>query len=100
MESLTDDATGCYVVTTESGTRYWLDLNRRQLQRVPSPAFPARLQLRRDGEHIDLVEVVRCLLGQPMVLLINLWVPGVWCTTRESTPVVRIDPVPEGLVRP
>ena len=99
MKSLTDEATGCYVVTTESGTRYWLDLTRRQLQRVPSPAFPGMLGLRRDGEDVDLIEVVRCVLGYPMVLLINLWVPGVWCTTRESTPVVRIDSVPQGLVR-
>lgn len=35
-----------------------------------------------------------------MVLLINLNVPGVWLTTRESTPVVRIEAVPKTLIRP
>lgn len=100
MDSLTDDASGCYVVTTESASRYWLDLDRRLLRRVSSPVFHALLHLRRDGADVDLVEVVDCRLGHPMVLLINLNVPGVWLTTRESTPVVRIDPVPLALARP
>ncbi|TFC16539.1 hypothetical protein [Cryobacterium glucosi] len=99
VDSLTDDATGCYVVTTQSASRYWLDLDRRLLRRVPSPSFPDRLQLRRDGEDIDLLEVVRCRVGRPLVLLINLNVPGVWLTTRESTPVTRIESVPKALVR-
>lgn len=100
MDSLTDDETGCYVVTTQSASRYWLDLDRRLLRRVTSPLSHRFLRLRQDGEDVDLVEVVQCHVGQPMVLLINLNVPGVWLTTRESTPVVRIDPVPETLVRP
>lgn len=100
MNTLMDDATGCFVVTTESASRYWLDLNRRQLRRVTSPASQAPLHLRGDGEYIDLIEIVDCRVGHPMVLLINLNVPGVWLTTRESTTVVRIDRIPELLVRP
>ena len=100
MDSLTDDATGCYVVTTASATRYWLDLDRRLLRRVTSPGVHAPLRLRQDGDDIDLLEVVQCHIGRPMVLLINLNVPGVWLTTRESTPVVRIDSVPKTLIRP
>ncbi|WP_104170015.1 hypothetical protein [Cryobacterium sp. M23] len=99
MDTLTDDATGCYVVTTASATRYWLDLDRRLLRRVTSPGVQSPHRLRQDGDDIDLLEVVQCHIGRPMVLLINLNVPGVWLTTRESTPVVRIDSVPKTLIR-
>jgi hypothetical protein len=99
MEVLMDTTTGCYVVTTESSSRYWIDLDRHLLRRVSS-TVPRRLRLRRDGEVIDLVEVVDCRLGKPMVLLIDLGLPGVWFTTRRSTAVVRIDEVPRMLVGP
>ncbi|ASD21705.1 hypothetical protein B7495_06030 [Cryobacterium sp. LW097] len=100
MDSLADDATGCYVVTTASGTRYWIDLERRLLRRVTSPVAQSSLRLRQDGADIDLLEIVHCHVGQPMVLMINLNVPGVWLTTRETTPVRRIDAVPRVMVRP
>jgi hypothetical protein len=100
MESLIDTTTGCYVVTTESSSRYWMDLDRRLLRRVSSASVHGRLRLRRDDEVIDLVEVVDCRLGKPMVLLIDLGVPGVWFTTRRSTAVVRIDEVPRMLMGP
>ena len=100
MDALTDDTIGCFVVTTESASRYWLDLDQRLLRRVTSPIFQSRLRLRRDGEDIDLVEVVDCRVGHPLILLINLNLPGVWLTKRESTNIVRIDPVPKTLVRP
>jgi hypothetical protein len=99
MDSLTDDATGCYVVTTTSGTRYWLDLDRRLSRRVVNPAALRPLRLRQDGADIDLLEIVKCRVGLPLILLINLNLPGVWLTTRESTPVNRIDHVPQALVR-
>lgn len=99
MNTLTDDATGCFVVTTQSASRYWLDLNRRLLRRVTSTQSQTTLHLRGDGEYIDLIEIVDCRLGHPMVLLINLNLPDVWLTTRESTIVVRIDRIPELLVR-
>ncbi|QYF74362.1 hypothetical protein [Cryobacterium sp. PAMC25264] len=100
MDSLADDASGCYVVTTVSGTRYWIDLERRLLRRVTSSVAQSSLRLRQDGADIDLLEIVRCHVGQPMVLMINLNVPGVWLTTRETTPVSRIDAVPRVMVRP
>jgi hypothetical protein len=99
MDSLTDDATGCYVVTTTTGTRYWLDLDRRLLCRVVNPIAPRPLHLRQDGADIELLELVDCHVGLPLIVLINLNVPGVWLTTRESTPVSRIDRVPQALVR-
>ena len=100
MDSLRDDEAGCYLVTTESSSRYWLDLDRRLLRRETSAAFAGTLRLRRDGEELDLVEVVDCRVGHPLILLINLNLPGVWLTTRESAPVVRIERLQKPLIRP
>lgn len=94
VDSLTDDATGCYLVVTQSGSQYWLDLGRRILRRMAGPVFHAERRLRRDGEDIVLLEVMRCELGQPMILLINLAAPGVYSTIRISTPVVSIETTP------
>ncbi|TFC16541.1 hypothetical protein [Cryobacterium glucosi] len=94
MDLLTDDATGQFVVATESGSRYVLDLDRRVLRRAPGPVFQELRRLRRDGESIDLIEIVECRIGHRMVLRIDLNAPGVLVTTRISTAVVRIDPLP------
>jgi hypothetical protein len=99
MNELLDDATGVYVVTTESDSKYWLDLDQRLVRRVTSLFSPETLQLREDGHLVDLLEIITCRLGQPILLMINLNVPNVWLTTRESTPVVRIDAVPARLAR-
>ncbi|GAB3129592.1 hypothetical protein [Glaciibacter psychrotolerans] len=95
--SVTDDEHGRYLVESETGSRYTLDLDKRIVRRLPTEL--SALRLRRDGDHVDLVEVVRCAVGQPMLLLVDLNVPGVWLTTRESTRVVRIDRLPEHSVR-
>ena len=95
IEFLTDDSTGCYVISTESDTRYWIHCQRRLVRRVPSPDNDSALRLRGDGENLILEEIVECRRGRPLLLLINLRLPGVFITTRESTPIIRIDPVPE-----
>jgi hypothetical protein len=100
MDSLRDDEADCYLVTTESSSRYWLDLDRRLLRRETSTSFAGTLRLRRDGEELDLVEVVDCRVGHPLIVLINLNLTGVWLTTRESTPVVRIERLQKPLIRP
>ncbi|WP_157509701.1 hypothetical protein [Leifsonia sp. Root4] len=93
--SLPDDATGRYVVTTVSGSRYRFDLDVREVRRDPGSPLAGAPALRRDGESVDLLEIVSCTLGEPLVVLINLAVPGVWLTTRESTAVASIERVPE-----
>lgn len=49
MDTLTDDATDCYVVTTASASRYWLDLDQKALRRVPSPAVQTPVRLRQEA---------------------------------------------------
>ena len=49
--------------------------------------------LRRDGDPIQLIQLVHYEVGDRMLLLANLSVPGVVCTTRISTTVLRIEGV-------
>ena len=50
--------------------------------------------LRRDGGRpIQLIRLVHCEVGNHMLLLVNLSAPGVVCTTRISTTVLRIEGV-------
>ena len=93
LKSLTDDEHGCYVVETASGSSYTVNFGTRNVRRVAGEAAGERL--RRDGDDVDLVEVVQCVLGRPLLLLLDLGVPGIWLTRRESTRVVGIDPVPQ-----
>ena len=95
LSALTDDDHGRFLVTTASGSRYWLDLDARFLRRVTGSVLPETLRLRRDGDDVDLLEIVTCSRGDPMVVLINLHVPGVWLTTRETTTVVCIERILE-----
>ncbi|PPL18637.1 hypothetical protein [Microterricola pindariensis] len=90
LSTLTDDMAGRYLVTTMSGSRYWLDLDGRSLCRIARTDDDETLTLRRDGEKVDLIDVERCEVSHPMLVLIDLHLENVWCTTRESTPVVSI----------
>lgn len=98
VKALTDATAGCYVVTTESGSCYLLDLDRRIVRRTPGSDSVGVLGLRRDLEEVVLVEIVSCELGVPMLLLIDLGLADVIVTSRASTPVIRIvsTTIPEG----
>ncbi|MDY7528151.1 MULTISPECIES: hypothetical protein [unclassified Cryobacterium] len=96
LTSLSDGSTGRYLVATASGSLYRLDLDRRVMSRVPEFGVESRLhRLRRDGEDVDLLELVQCEVGKRMILRINLAAPGVWMTTRASTEVKRIENLAE-----
>jgi hypothetical protein len=88
---LIDGMPGMFLVTTERGTRYWFDTTRGVVRRETNASNPARLDLRRDGESVDLVEIVTCTVGSPLVILINLEIDGIMLTSRESTPVTAIE---------
>jgi hypothetical protein len=91
MKELTDTMRGMFIVTTERGTRYTFDTTRRVVRRIIDTANSTRLELRRDGEIVDLVEIVTCTVGLPMFVLINLEIEGIILTARESTPVTSIE---------
>lgn len=85
---LIDDMPGRYVVSTEDGTEVHLDLDARTVRTYPGTA-PAAFR-RRNREAVELVLLATCRVGEPMVLLIDLDIAGIWFTRRTTEPVTRI----------
>lgn len=88
MDVLTDDMAGAFVVVTEDGCEFRVDLDERVVRttgRGGSSPFA-----RGEGEIVVLIELATCRVGEPMVLFIDLLVPGVWFTRRTTEPVERI----------
>lgn len=85
---LTDDMGGRHLVETEDGTHLHVDLDARTVKTFATTAeTPFR---RRNAEAVDLVLLATCRVGEPMVLLLDLEVPGIWFTRRTTEPVTRI----------
>ena len=81
---------GVYVVTTETGSVYTVDLDRMLVTRHREEPDEYH-ELRRDEQAVSLLKLVDCRLGFDMRLLIDLKVEGVLHTTRATTPVLTID---------
>jgi hypothetical protein len=89
VDALEDDAPGRFRITTRSGTRYLIDLDRRLIRR--EPAFTGgSVVMRRDGQDLDLVFLRECRLGAPLIALVDLHLPGACWTQRTSAEVTRI----------
>lgn len=84
---LTDDMSGVHVVETTDGSDLRLDLDARTVTTYTATASPIR---RRDSEEVELVLLATCRVGEPMVLLLDLAIPGVWFTRRTTESVARI----------
>lgn len=82
-----------YRVTTASGSVYDLDLDDGSFTRLPAMDMAMNRYLRRDGEKVDVLTLVRCRVGQPAVLIIDLHWPGVPATLRQTTDVADIRPL-------
>jgi hypothetical protein len=91
--SLTNVITGKYLITTYSGTRHLLDLDRLTTCRLPRTDTPDIWTLRRDTEEIDVLRLGPCEVGQRLLLILDLHVPGVGWTSRLTTAVVSIEKV-------
>lgn len=89
VDALEDDRVGRFRVTTRTGTRYFLDLDRRLIRREPAFTGSSAL-MRRDGQDLDLVFLRQCRLGAPLVVLIDLRIRGACWTQRTSADVTRI----------
>lgn len=81
LDVLRDTMSGTYEVTTEAST-YVIDLDGRTLVRLPDADDAS--DLRRDGQHVHLVRLMACSIGEPMVVVIDLLVPNVVDTTRRT----------------
>ncbi|MGH3704132.1 MAG: hypothetical protein ACRDT9_05835, partial [Agromyces sp.] len=79
---------GVYVVTTETGSVYMVDLDQKLVTRHRDQPDEYH-ELRRDEQPVTLLKLIDCRLGYDMRLLIDLKVDGVLHTTRATTPVLR-----------
>ena len=93
MDSLTNSSQGFWSVETVSGSSYLLDTDNRVLLHQANPSADEDGTLHRGGDPIQLIRLVHSEVGDHMLLLVNLNVPGVVCTTRISTTVLRIESV-------
>lgn len=91
QERVLDEMDGIFVVTTDDGVAYRLDLDERQVTRTVEVGTGVRAVL--DPESAALVAVATCRVGAPMVLLIDRDVPGVLFTRRTSATVLVIGQV-------
>lgn len=83
--ALSDEMLGQYVVSTEDGVDYLLDLDGRLLRRVRSSDRGDQ-----DMETASLVMLATCRVDEPMVALVDRHAPGVWFTRRTTARVIRI----------
>ncbi|MDO8382815.1 MAG: hypothetical protein Q7T17_07545 [Microbacterium sp.] len=87
--ALSDEMLGQYVVSTEDGVDYLLDLDDRRLRRMRSGP---RTEL--DTESASLVMLATCRVDEPMVALVDRHAPGVWFTRRTTARVTQITAAP------
>lgn len=90
---LTDDMNGVHIVETSDGTRLRVDLDDGVVTTYPVAGSSIR---RRRSEEVDLVLLATCRVGEPMVLLLDLVIPGVWFTRRTTEAVARIHRAGDG----
>lgn len=84
---LTDDMSGVHLVETSDGTQLRVDLDARVVTTYPVAGSSIR---RRRSEEVALVLLATCRVGEPMVLLLDLVIPGVWFTRRTTEVVAHI----------
>ena len=92
LTTLTDISTGTYLVSTHSGARYFLDLDRMTVIRVPHSDDTAGWSLLRDADKIQVIALGECNVGEPFLLMLDL-LPGFDFTRCVTTPVVSIDKI-------
>ena len=93
LATLTNAVTGTYLISTYSGSRHLLDLDRMTTCRLPRTDTPDVWALRRDTEEIDVLRLGPCVVGQRLLLILDLHIPGVDWTSRLTTAVVSIEKV-------
>ena len=88
-----NEDTGTFVVTTESGSRYIIDLDARTLVRHHDDESDWHGDLNRGGLVHGLVNITDCTVNQGMVVIIDQALPGYKeeIGARFTTTVVRID---------
>ena len=91
MEALSSYSVGVCSVQTLTGSTYLLDFDNMLVVRQWDLSANNDNILRRDGDPISLVWLQPCEVGDPMVLLLDLYVTEVDFTAQISSTVLRIE---------
>jgi hypothetical protein len=97
MNKLEDTDSGEYKIVTESGAEYEIDMDSRELVRVQAHAGTTpvdgieSVSMRRDQERVKLVRVVTAEIGVRGLFALDLDLPTVALTMRETTSIVSIE---------
>jgi len=84
IASIGDTTTGRWMITTQTGSHYLVDLDARQLIRSPE-----LFVMRRDHEPLHLYELSVCEAGCSAVFLVEVLDGGL--TARITSPVMSIE---------
>lgn len=94
---LFDEDTGEYRIRTGTGSYYLLDLDRRTLTRLkaaaplaPEYAYEAPVDLRRDGEPLDVLLVSECSVGERGLFILQVGDIPSMPTVRSTSEVMEI----------
>jgi hypothetical protein len=79
---------------TRSG-RFIVDLDESTMRRLPALDMAVERSLRRDSEVIDVI-ALRCSVGRPMLLIVDLHIHGALFTRRLTTDVRSIESLTDG----
>lgn len=88
ITSIDDETDGQFLILTTTGSLYLLHLSNRTQMRVRFDDDDLAV-LRRDGELVDLLRLIRVTVGAPMVLWLDIRRDGI-PTLRTTSPVVSI----------
>ena len=89
MLSLPKDAKGTYLIVTENGSRYLVDLDSSTVIREPDPNQP-HVHLRRDAETLPLLERPHIRVGEPAFFVLAGLREGAF-TPRQTSYVTAIE---------
>jgi hypothetical protein len=89
MHTLMDETRGAFLVRSQS-SEYVISLDLNVVRRLPYAFVHEVASLRRDGQQMDLLQILECTVGREMLVLVDMHLPDVPFTARRSTTVVAI----------
>lgn len=94
LKTISDSDIGQYLVGTASGSAYVLDLDERKMLWASHEVCGDIDGLLHLAVEATIIAIARCRIGEPMVLLVGLPVPGLAPTKWTSSVVAVIEALP------
>jgi len=93
ISKISNEDEGRYTVTTQTGSRYIIDMNDRTLSRHRGDESDWHGDLTRTGIEHGIINLANCAVGEGMVVIIDEALPGIKeeIGARFTTTVVSIE---------